>query len=160
MKTCNRCNQLYSLSNFGKHPLSKDKLKYWCKNCVRSYQKENYSKWAKHRCEYANSYYKKNKKFALEYASKYRKQLRQKALEFYGGITPKCKCCNEKHVEFLEIDHINNDGAAHRKKIGGSMNMFRWLRDNNYPLGFQVLCRNCNLAKAFYGQCPHKKKNI
>lgn len=32
-----------------------------------------------------------------------------------------------------------------------------WQRKNNYPKGFQVLCHNCNLAKGFYGKCPHQK---
>lgn len=31
-----------------------------------------------------------------------------------------------------------------------------WLRRNNYPNGFQVLCHNCNMAKGFYGKCPHQ----
>ena len=26
-----------------------------------------------------------------------------------------------------------------------------------YPPGYQVLCHNCNLAKGFYGSCPHQK---
>ncbi len=47
--------------------------------------------------------------------------------------------------EWLTIDHINNDGAAHRKEIGeGGTNFYRWLRKNNYPLGFRTLCWNCN----------------
>ena len=32
-----------------------------------------------------------------------------------------------------------------------------WMIKNNFPKGFQVLCHNCNLAKGFYGKCPHEK---
>ena len=32
----------------------------------------------------------------------------------------------------------------------------RWLKNNNYPKGFQILCWNCNFAKGVLGQCPHQ----
>lgn len=83
---------------------------------------------------------------------------RMDVLYHYGGNPPKCKCCGEKYIEFLEVDHINNDGAEHRRKnklmAGGGT--FHFLRKNNYPKGFQILCSNCNQAKGKYGKCPHK----
>ena len=82
----------------------------------------------------------------------YRKKERLGALAAYGG---KCACCGEEDYRFLCIDHINNDGAEHRKKIKGTI--FSWLRKNNYPEGFQVLCWNCNMGKYHNGGiCPHK----
>lgn len=30
-----------------------------------------------------------------------------------------------------------------------------WLKKNDYPKGFQILCHNCNMSKGFYGYCPH-----
>ncbi len=73
----------------------------------------------------------------------------------YGGCI--CNCCKEKELSFLSIDHINNDGAIERRKIGAQANMFYcWLKKNNYPSGFQVLCSNYNKAKWRYGQCPHE----
>lgn len=68
----------------------------------------------------------------------------------YGKI---CNCCGEKERVFLSIDHIEDNGAQHRKTFGGSI--FRWLIHNNYPSGFQTLCFNCNWAKS-HGGCPHK----
>ena len=59
--------------------------------------------------------------------------------------------------EFLSIDHINNDGAAHRRKLGSNY-IYSWLIQTNFPEGFQVLCHNCNLAKGFYKQCPHQRE--
>lgn len=35
-----------------------------------------------------------------------------------------------------------------------------WLKTNGYPDGFQTLCHNCNMAKGFYGICPHKEKLV
>lgn len=84
----------------------------------------------------------------------YRKRVRLEALEHYGG---ECACCKESHTEFLCFDHINNDGAAHRKQMP-DRSIAPWLRRNNYPEGFRVLCHNCNMARGIYGYCPHKQE--
>lgn len=82
------------------------------------------------------------------------RNLKNKIIENYGG---KCKCCGESNIAFLSIDHINNDGAKHRKKIGKGASFYFWLKRNNYPKNnFQVLCYNCNCAKGFTGKCPHQ----
>lgn len=73
---------------------------------------------------------------------------------------PTCSCCGENEIKFLSIDHINGGGNEHRRSIskgGRGGNMPYWLLRNDLPEGFQVLCHNCNMAKAFYGQCPHIK---
>jgi len=73
----------------------------------------------------------------------------------YGGA--KCNCCGETELKFLTVDHINNDGAAHRKITGIGNNFFLWLRKNNFPSGFQILCFNCNCGKNVNkGICPHQ----
>ena len=65
--------------------------------------------------------------------------------------------------EFLVLDHINNDGAAHRKSMknksdGFGIQLYRWIIKNNFPPIFQVLCANCNMGKEMNGGvCPHKK---
>ncbi len=113
----------------------------------------------------------------MAYYQKYRfieKEKRRKnrniVLEHYGG---KCACCGEKTKEFLAIDHINNDGAAHKRKIGimkinknkgiktnklsySSGQFIGWIIKNNFP-DYLVLCHNCNCAKKFYGKCPHQE---
>lgn len=60
----------------------------------------------------------------------------------------KCLSCGEDRLICLTIDHINNDGGAHRKEIGVSY-IYEWLRQNGYPPGFQVLCGNCNWKKRY-----------
>ena len=80
---------------------------------------------------------------------------RKKAMDAYGG--PICACCGETELVFLCIDHIENDGSSHRKTFKGSI--YRWLRKNKYPPGFQVLCHNCNWGKSHNGGiCPHDAK--
>ena len=85
-----------------------------------------------------------------------RAKLRRTVIDAYGG---KCTCCGIDDWRFLSIDHTNNDGAEHRKdKKLNSSNIYGWLKANRYPeKSFQVLCYNCNLAKAhFGGTCPHQ----
>jgi hypothetical protein len=77
-----------------------------------------------------------------------------KVLEHYSNGTMSCNCCGETFLPMLQIDHINNDGAEHSKKIGNSL--YLWLIRNNFPLGFQVLCAVCNARKYWDF---HKNKN-
>lgn len=84
----------------------------------------------------------------------YQRKIKLEVFNAYGGA--KCVCCGDEHIEFLTIDHINNDGAKHRKKIFRK-SMYYWLRKNNYPNGFQVLCMNCNFSKGKFGYCPHEQ---
>lgn len=107
------------------------------------------------------AFYRRNREKVLAWCKKYNQRIRLETLQHYSGDIPKCNCCNETHLEFLSIDHINGGGSAHRRsmnkdgKKGG--NIYLWLKNNKYPKDFQVLCHNCNQAKGFYGQCPHNK---
>ncbi len=94
------------------------------------------------------------------YGKELRRREKVEVLRRYSSEVPTCACCGESIIEFLCIDHINGNGNAHRKEIGLSrgQKMYRWLKQNNYPTGFQVLCWNCNTAKGLYGQCPHQRE--
>jgi hypothetical protein len=81
----------------------------------------------------------------------YWRRLRSEAIDAYGG---QCACCGEAQIEFLQVDHIHDDGALHRRELGYS-EIYAWLRARSWPEGFQVLCANCNWAKRF-GACPHR----
>lgn len=77
---------------------------------------------------------------------------RLKVLTHYGGNPPKCSKCGFDNIDCLEIDHIKNNGAEHRKKLFGSQRgtgtgFYLWLIKNNFPKGYQVLCKNCNWLK-------------
>ena len=88
---------------------------------------------------------------------KYKQKLKNEVFNAYGGI--KCACCGESYIEFLTIDHVNNDGIHHKSKAGyrfTGTHLYVWLKKHNYPSGFQVLCMNCNWAKGHYGKCPHQ----
>ncbi len=99
---------------------------------------------------------KNNPEKHKEQHRRYTQRLRARVLAKYGSG---CACCGEARLAFLTIDHIDGGGNKHRKELTGSgsgEHLYRWLRDNNYPSGFQVLCWNCNCGRSLNGGvCPH-----
>lgn len=81
---------------------------------------------------------------------------RLEGLRHYSGGDPRCACCGESTLAFLAIDHVNGGGWKQYKELGVG-GFWSWLRKNNYPEGFQVLCHNCNMGRQINGgTCPHK----
>lgn len=73
-----------------------------------------------------------------------------------GGQKCACPCgCKITAHEILTIDHIDGWRKHHDKKLVG-VALYRWLRRNNYPAGFRVLCMNCNFSHGHFGYCPHE----
>lgn len=145
MKVCPDCGESKSFSEFNDRVLrSGKKTTYtYCKDCAREREKQRRLK--------NNEQIKYKHKLMRD-----KLEINTMAMYSQGGII-KCACCGERRQEFLTMDHINNDGADHRRKIGKTrQDLFRWLKSNNYPPGFQVLCFNCNCAKEYSGYCPHQ----
>ena len=101
----------------------------------------------------AKRFYQKHKEEIVKRNKKIRRDIKLKVLQHYGLY---CACCGETIFEFLTIDHINNDGAKHRRLIGEGTKFYNWLIKNNFPKGLQTLCWNCNTTKGFFGCCPHQ----
>ena len=89
------------------------------------------------------------------YIKQWQQEAKAHCILHYGG---KCTCCGEDRLVFLAIDHINGGGSKEHQKVGHGTAFYRWLRKNEYPQGYQVLCHNCNFAK-WMGICPHKLGN-
>ena len=141
-KICTKCNTNLDANCFYKSHKNTDGLNAWCKLCSSGYGRE---------------YYGRIKDAVNENSRNYRHQLRKEALDAYGG---KCVCCGETEICFLAFDHINGGGRKHRQETSHGMGnrLYLWLKTNNYPKDvYQLLCHNCNMAKGFYGQCPHKR---
>jgi hypothetical protein len=108
--------------------------------------------------------------------AKTKKNIRMQVLQTYSkrlsnSDVPCCNCCNKNsHSDFLAIDHIAGrkqmDSEPELVKIGYSSKLLnhqliKWIIENNFPSGFQILCVNCNLAKGMTknnNQCPHESK--
>jgi hypothetical protein len=128
----------------------------------------------KKHADYAREWRKKNREKFRATQKRAQQSTRLEALQHYSKEVPKCACCGEQGIPFLTIDHINGDGAAHRREIGmaqgnveqverqkqkvsmGGNGFVYWLKKNNWPEGFQVLCANCNFAKRSGAECPHQ----
>ena len=81
--------------------------------------------------------------------------LRLRVMEYYGG---KCECCGEDRYDQLTIDHIKGH-ARTTGKIGVYLtyDAIREFENHGYPNGkYRLLCWNCNLARGYYGYCPHE----
>ncbi len=105
-----------------------------------------------------SEYYRTHKETYNAYRKRFYNTQKTQIMSHYGGAF--CACCGEKELDFLTIDHINNDGAEHRRHMG-YVGLYRWLQENYYPTGFQVLCRNCNWGKYINkGICSHKKNKL
>ena len=66
----------------------------------------------------------------------------------------RCRCCGVDQHEFLAIDHINCVKPEDAPRSGEEL--YEWIKTQNYPSGFTVLCHNCNLA-SYLGICPHEQ---
>lgn len=86
----------------------------------------------------------------------YRLVLKIEAYEAYGGA--RCACCGEDTEEFLSIDHVHRNGAAMRRDSKReAAALYKHLKDQGYPPGYQVLCMNCNFGRERNGGiCPHR----
>lgn len=142
---CNACGELLNSTNW---PVS--------------YQEEHRNQCLSCRIKYLRNYYKthyiQHRKY-LYYGKNYREKLK---LETFGHYSPELKCqrCGFSDIRTLSIDHINGRGYEQRKLISSGSNMYRWLRNNDYPEGYQVLCMNCQWIKRVENrELPFGNKN-
>lgn len=133
-KRCGKCKQVLSRSAFYKNRARSDGLDTYCKPCNVTYQTQHRD------------------------PDKYREQCRRNAkkrrmdlLEELGGS---CACCGESTYEFLQFDHVEGDGADHRRFVGHKAISTSLIRKWGIEK-FQILCANCNFAKGSGTSCPH-----
>ncbi len=146
-KTCTKCGETKPLETFRVDRSKRSGHKQPCQDCnvrlVCAWQKGDTPK--------ARAWRQQSRARTVKAG----RALRQQILLIYGS---RCACCGESTPEFLTIDHIKNDGAAHRKEVGEGGRFYKWLRRQGFPKdNFQLLCFNCNCAKGIHGECPHKK---
>lgn len=137
MKTCPKCKCSKSLERFAKNKCQPTGHDSWCKDC-------NNEKNRKRRAENRTAETASNRA--------YRVRLRKQVYDHYGHVCA-CPGCEVTQFQFLTVDHIDGTGYLHRQEIG-ERSICRWLIDNSFPPGFQVLCFNCNAAKRNKPNCP------
>jgi len=124
-KYCPECDLYLPITQFNKSKKSPDGRRRLCKKHTQAENKET------------------------------RQLIRLEVLICYGGDPPQCECCDEDKLEFLTIDHIAGNGNKQRKDDPSSIKIYSWLKRNDFPQGYRVLCMNCNFAHGRYGYCPH-----
>lgn len=130
-----------------------------CEKCAelskernRIYRKDHSGeKYKKHkeRLETDPAYKEKYNKSRSEFAWK----KRLKVIDLFGG---KCECCGETTKEWLELDHVNQDGKKHRAEVGRGLRLLRDILKRPTAYKIRVLCANCHVAITRYGICPHQ----
>ena len=95
------------------------------------------------------------------YDLKKKQKLKRDVLSHYSpNLT--CKRCGFNDVRALTIHHPKHDGAEHRRQIGGGSKnhdrIYRWLKKNGYPPGYEVFCMNCQfIVEAEYRNTYRQK---
>lgn len=101
--------------------------------------------------EYRKRHYEKHKEQLRIVAKAYHVKTKLVVLGYYSNGELKCARCGESRLPCLSIDHISGGGLKHRRSIGinsgGGSTFYRWLRNNCFPEGYQVLCMNCQYIK-------------
>lgn len=166
MKKCYVCKTEFPYDMFGKNISKLDGHADECKSCKsetdKIYRKANKNKirLSKHRhylenkdaiIAKVNEYIKNNRAKHNVWGTKAKNKLKTEVLIHYCNGDLKCRLCPESELGLLTIDHVDGNGAEHRREIGlvgrGGYPMYQWLKKNGYPKGFQTLCFNCNFRK-------------
>lgn len=179
--TCKGCGKDFDAARNGR--------KWRCPECLLKYQQEYAKKDKERHAQYSRNYrarmgeeYRQKMqrrrgellaRMTPEQQAEFRRKeceksarisatVREQVFAAYGGY--QCACCGETERLFLSIDHVANDGGEMRRNgtHGTSGTAFyQWLKKNNFPDGFQVLCLNCNIGKHRNGGiCPHKSSKV
>lgn len=148
-----------TIEHFGRDSKSAGGLRTKCKSCVSAVKKDHYMRTRPEQRARQRAYQEANRDRLYAYnrgwSTKRRAALRSEMLTAYGGA---CACCGEQQPMFLQLDHVNNDGAVDRRRFKNNEQHWLTLRAKGWPRDrFQLLCANCNFGKLMNGGvCPHK----
>lgn len=132
--------------------------------------RERSKRWRERHPTYSKDYYANNKEKLRSYMNSWKREnrisgdgakresnerlrLKCEVMSHYSSTeTLRCAMCGIEDVRILCIDHISGNGAEQRRTVNGvprslGAPFYRWLRRNNYPTGYQILCLNCNVIK-------------
>src|ERR1035438_10077304 len=113
MKKCSKCKESKKKSDFYRNigNGSIDELHSWCKKCCRKDQNLRATERRIREPEkiklVAKAWRDSNRERYRQLQNQYHARRRLKILSHYSNGIPKCKCCGEKEIQFLTIDHID-----------------------------------------------------
>lgn len=153
MRRCTKCGEVKLLSEFYPHKKGNAGYSSVCKSCDLQSSRERRAARPDLAKERNRRYHAANRERQLAQFPDAYVDVKAEVLEHYGTV---CACCGT--TEDLTIDHPNGDGYAHREELfgngrSGGGKFYRWLKQNDFPPGYQTLCRSCNSSKQQYGAC-------
>ncbi len=93
-------------------------------------------------------YLERAKFYSRRYNDEVTAQFKEACINMYSNGDACCAWCPQSDIDVLCLDHINNDGKQWRATgVRSGKHLYKWLIDNDYPEGLQVLCANCNMKK-------------
>ena len=134
---------------------------YYIKNKKRILKrcKKWYLKNKKKMEKYKKIWRLKNHERILKTGNAHRQQVKKECF-FHYSPDMKCQHCGYSDIRTLSIDHIDGKGAFHRRKDKNCRNIYVWLKEREYPSGFQVLCMNCQWIKRVENnEITHRQHN-
>lgn len=152
-KQCRKCLVSKPLEDFFRYAKSSDGRESKCKACEKE-RKSSPEQAARIKKYWAGRYQNTimtpekldaSRKAMRKYARKWREKNREAIFSIYGG---KCNSCGESDPIVLDVDHVQDDGAAHRAEKGFGQLLMKDILNAGYcPERFQLLCKNCNWRK-------------
>lgn len=159
---CKSCSEEKDLARYQKESGGRHYFRKLCVQCWSDSRSAYQAVYRSDRADHLKEYHaqkhlnKKDKRNAT--SRRYYRNLRDQVLNRYGAM---CSCCGESDKTFLTLDHVNNDGAEHRRKIGMGHIFYRWIIDHAFPDTIKVLCYNCNSGRYRNGGiCPHETSKL
>lgn len=151
-KTCRTCLAEKPSTDFTVNDKAKGYLSPNCRPCAAFIKKAQRHADPEVYNVYQRAYYEANREKILPKARRanlraYYK-LKHEVFTLLGG---ECYLCGHRNWAVLQVDHINGDGAEHRRKSGGHTQSWRVIRDdlrNGVASTYQLLCANCHQPKS------------
>ena len=151
-KWCPGCKATKPAEAFGKDASTKTGLRSACRQCSIAIRRANYLSHRQARIASTQKWKHHNPGRAEAQARRQHWGYKKRAVEGYGG---KCQCCGEANIQFLVIDHPNQNGGAERKLGIFGKRIYRKVIEEGFPVSYRVLCANCNMATTHERACPH-----
>jgi hypothetical protein len=155
---CKDCSKIYRFKQRQKN-LDRERLrgrKSYYKNKTKNYLK--HVEWRNKNLNkvsgYNNKWYHKNKDKVKESIRNRNKKLLEEIFDHYGH---KCSIIKCGSLNNLRVDHI---GGCKKDKYLKGHNLWRWLKKNNFPSGYRILCTRCNTLDGYLRSSPFNINGI
>lgn len=98
---------------------------------------------------YNIKYYQERREAMQAKSKATRERLKLIVLTHYGNGKCACVSCGEQRLPCLSLDHIDGNGAEHKRAMHKYTLHYQWFIANSFPIGYQTLCMNCQWVKRY-----------